>query len=292
MQGIVKYIREYLNMDIAGLAAALDTAQTELCQWEEEFKTPEHSLQLKLYDLCKTHNVPVYDMILRRVENTAAAIKQEPGKIILYHGSKSGIIGDIKPESRPQCDFGSGFYMGSNPAQALTLICDYEESKFYVTSLDTNDITITLIPADIEWAMFIARNRGKMEKIKGTAFYNKYRDMAGGSDVIAGSIANDRMFFVLDNFFMGNITDTALVHSLSALELGRQYAVVSQKGCDAVCIEKEIALSHIERMFLKEAAEQNRETGIASANSICREYRREGVFFDEILDRAALEANK
>ena len=46
-------------------------------------------------------------------------------------------------------------------------------------------------------------------------------------------IANDRMFFVIDNFFIGNITDAALINSLSALELGKQYVAVTQKGCDA-----------------------------------------------------------
>ncbi len=37
---------------------------------------------------------------------------------------------------------------------------------------------------------------------------------------------------------------------------------------------------------LKKASEQNRSNGIAFANQICKEYRREGRFFDEILDGA------
>lgn len=32
--------------------------------------------------------------------------------IILYHGSKGGIKGNIKPISREFCDFGKGFYLG------------------------------------------------------------------------------------------------------------------------------------------------------------------------------------
>lgn len=78
--------------------------------------------------------------------------------------------------------------------------------------------------------MLIAYNRGKMDKIKGTGFYKKYRDMSENKDLIVGSIANDRMFYVIDNFFNGNITDTALVNSLSALKLGKQYAVVTQNS--------------------------------------------------------------
>ena len=45
------------------------------------------------------------------------------------------------------------------------------------------------VPADIEWAMLVAYNRGRMESIKDTEFYNKYRNMAAGKDLLIGSIA-------------------------------------------------------------------------------------------------------
>ena len=104
--------------------------------------------------------------------------------------------------------------------------------------------------------------------------------------MIVGSIANDRMFYVIDNFFIGNVTDSALVHSLAALQLGKQYVAVSQKGCDAVRIECEVPLSYLERLFMKDISEENRSKGVSLANDICKNYRREGLFFDEILDRA------
>lgn len=91
--------------------------------------------------------------------------------------------------------------------------------------------------------MVVAYHRGRMEKIKGTPFYKRYQQMMSGKDLIIGNIANDRMFFVIDNFFVGNITDAALVGSLSALELGEQYVAVSQKACDAVRIEQEVPIS-------------------------------------------------
>ena len=109
--------------------------------------------------------------------------------------------------------------------------------------------------------------------------------------MIVGSIANDRMFYVIDNFFLGNITDAALVNSLSALELGKQYVAITQKACDAVKIECEVELSHLERQFLKDIAEANRAKGVSLANEICKNYRREGVFFDEMLEDALKEVN-
>lgn len=286
MQNLIKQIRAYLNISQTELAEQLNVTFTTVNRWENGRAVPNKLAQTQLYDLCKAKSVPVYDMTLSKITDAAKAVELEAGRVLLYHGSKSGINGAVEPISRKQCDFGSGFYMGTEPVQALTLICDFEKSKFYIVSVDTNELEQLDVPADIDWAMLVAFHRGKMEKIKETSFYNKYRSMAENKDLVIGSIANDRMFFVIDNFFVGTITDTALVNSLSALQLGRQYVAVSQKACDAVRIEKEIKISYLERLFLREVSAENRTKGVSLANDICKNYRREGKFFDEILDEA------
>lgn len=255
-------------------------------RWENGRALPNKLAQSKMFDLCKEKQLPVYDMILKKITDKSKAMKLDSNRVLLYHASKSGIEGTIEPKSRKQCDFGKGFYMGTDSGQTLTLICDYEKSKFYIVSVSTENLALIEVPADIDWAMLVAYHRGKMEKIDGTPFYNKYRDMTQDKDLIIGNIANDRMFFVIDNFFVGNVTDMALVNSLSALQLGKQYVVISQKGCDAVRIEAEVELSYLERLFIKEIAEENRARGISLANDICKNYRREGIYFDEILDEA------
>ena len=286
MQNLIKQIRTYLNISQTELAEQLNVTFTTVNRWENGRAVPNKLAQAQLYDLCKAKSVPVYDMTLSRIADAAKAVELEEGRVLLYHGSKSGINGSIQPISRKQCDFGSGFYMGTEPVQALTLICDFEKSKFYIVSVDMNELAQLDVPPDIDWAMLVAFHRGKMEKIKDTSFYNKYRSMAENKDLVIGSIANDRMFFVIDNFFVGTITDAALVNSLSALQLGRQYVAISQKACDAVRIEKEITISHLERLFLQEVSAENRTKGVSLANDICKNYRREGKFFDEILDEA------
>ena len=286
MQTLIKQIRTYLNISQTEFAEQLNVTFATVNRWENGRAMPNKLAQSKMYDLCKEKSVPVYDMTLKKISEAAEAVQPETNRILLYHGSKAGIEGKIEPKSRKQCDFGKGFYMGTDPGQALTLICDYEKSKFYVVSMATDTLAQIEVPADIDWAMLVAYHRGRMEKINGTDFYNKYRNMTAGKDLIIGNIANDRMFFVIDNFFIGNVTDTALVNSLSALQLGKQYVAVSQKGCDAVRVESEISLSYLERLFIKNTAEENRAKGISLANDICRNYRREGLFFDEILDKA------
>ena len=286
MQALIKQIREHLNMSQTELADLLNVSFATVNRWENGRAVPNKLAQTKLYEICKENAVSVYDIILEKIANAADSILLSKGRVLLYHGSKSGIEGKIEPKSRSQCDFGKGFYMGTDPSQALTLICDYDKSKFYIVSVDTADLNTIEVPADIEWAMLVAYHRGRMEKIKGTSLYEKYRKMSENKDIVIGSIANDRMFYVIDNFFIGNITDAALVGSLSALQLGKQYVAVTQKGCDAVRVEAEIELSYLERLFIQEVAEANRAKGVSLANSICRNYRREGLFFDEILEKA------
>ena len=286
MNALIKQIRTFLDMSQTEFAEQLNVSFTAVNRWENGRSVPNKLAQTTLYELCKDHSVPVYDMTLERIKGMTAALAIDNSRIFLYHGSKSGIVGPVAPKSRKQCDFGQGFYMGTEPGQALTLICDYEKAKFYIVSLSMEGLSHVEVPADIDWALLVAYHRGRMEAVVGTPLYDKYCRMIQKTDIVVGSIANDRMFFFIDNFFMGNITDAALVNSLSALQLGKQFVAVSQKGCDAIRIEAEVELSHLERLFLKDVAEENRARGISLANDICKKHRREGLFFDEILENA------
>ena len=286
MKELIKAIRAAANMNQEQFASALGTTPLSINRWENGKTMPNRMAQSQLYNFCIENNISVYQTILDKIKAATDAIQPEAGRILLYHGSKSGLVGDIAPKSREMCDFGRGFYMGTDPGQPLTLICDFEKSKFYIVSIDVAALDTVEIKADLDWAMLVAFHRGRMDKIKGTSFYAKYSNMDAGKDLVIGSIANDRMFYVLDNFFMGNITDAALVNSLSALKLGKQYVATTDKACLAVKIEKEIPLSMLERRFLQDESDANRQKGIALANDICKNYRREGNFFDEILDEA------
>ena len=67
--------------------------------------------------------------------------------ITLYHGSKSGISGAITPISRERCDFGKGFYMGTDRTQPLTLICNFPNAKIYTLSVNLSKLKILNVKA-------------------------------------------------------------------------------------------------------------------------------------------------
>ncbi len=161
-------------------------------------------------------------MIIKKINDLIKQMNIDSNRIILYHGSKSKIIGNIKSISRKLCDFGQGFYMGTDPRQPLSLISDNKDSTFYIVSIDLNDLSVLEIPNDMDWAMFVAYNRGKLQDVAETSFYEKYQIMADSKDLIIGCIVDDRIFFVLDNFFLSYITEKALINSLSALNLDYQ----------------------------------------------------------------------
>ena len=285
MKNLILEIRNRLNASQEDLARMIGISYATVNRWENGHSQPNKAAQLRLYDICKERKVDLEDIIQKKIGKSAANISSSD-RVILYHGSKSGIKGPIAPISRERCDFGKGFYMGTEPYQPLTLISDFEKSKFYVISLDMTGLRVLNVKPDLEWAMLVAYNRGKMDEVRGTSLYEHYAAMSNGYDVVVGSIANDRMFYVLDNFFLGNITDKALVMSLSALQLGKQYVAITEKACKQVKIEAEVELSQLERVFLRDLSESNRVKGVNLANEICRDYRREGQFFDEILREA------
>jgi len=205
----------------------------------------------------------------------------------LYHGSKSGLKGNIRPVSRELCDFGKGFYMGTEKMQPLTLICNFPQAVLYTLEVDLTGLKILEMEVGLDWALLIAYYRGKMDFTKGSNIYQKYSSMAEGHDIIIGDIANDRMFVVLDRFFSGDITDVALIKSLSVLKLGKQYVAISQKSCERIQVLDEEKLSGLQRATLQIESEKHRQDGIRQADEICRKYRREGRFYDEIIGGGA-----
>lgn len=278
MKTLIKEIRLAAGMNQEQFANALGTTPLSINRWENGKTAPNKMAQTNLYNFCKEREIDLAQLI---VESKSAIA--EDGKLILYHGSKKGIVGDIAPISRNECDFGAGFYMGTTTLQPLTLVCNENKPKFYTVELDMTDLKVLKVDIGIDWAMLIAYYRKEMEDAKGTAVYEKYAKMAEGYDIIVGYIANDRMYTELSRFFNKTLTDVALINCLSALDLGKQYVAISEKACKQIKIINEEPLSQLELAMLKDMSVARRKEGVALADEIEIKYRREGKFFDEIL---------
>ena len=283
MKDLVKYIRMNRHLSQQKFAEELGVAFATVNRWEQGITFPNDLTQKTLYEYCKKNHINLAIYILNKYNEEYKKLSiQYPN--LLFHGSKSGIEDVIGPKSRNQCDFGKGFYMGTEILQPLTLIANQDNPKLYFLSIDLEGLKILKLEDNIEWALIVAVNRGKLDFIKNKKIIDKYNDLLSKYDVIIGSIADDRIFFVLDSFFNGNITDKGLIESLTTLKLGKQIVVKNLKACSKIKIVKEFNLSVLELSVLKDLSENNRKIGIEQANEICKKYRRDGKYFDEIME--------
>lgn len=278
MENLYKTIRTMAKLNQEQFAKELGTTALSVNRWENGKTEPNKMAQKQLFRFCMEQKIELGELIVKGKEYT-----ETNKELILYHGSKKGIEGDIAPISRNECDFGAGFYMGTGTLQPLTLICSEASPKFYTVSLDTSSLKILNLGIDLEWAMLIAFYRREMESVKGSEIYEKYAHLTDGYDLVVGYIANDRMYTELARFFRGDISDVALLNCLSALDLGKQYVAVSEKACKQINILKEESLSQLELSVLEDLSSKRRKEGIRLADKIVKQYRREGKFFDEII---------
>ena len=274
---IIKEIRKRTGDSQTSLAAALNVSFATINRWETGRCEPSPIAMDAIRAFCLRKGIDYSEF-------EGNTIQTGSGNVLLYHGSKSGIIGDIKPISRELCDFGKGFYMGTIPLQPLTLICNFPNAKLYTVKANLTGLRVLEIEVGIDWALLIAYHRGKLEHIKGSNIYQKYAGLLTGCDIVVGDIVNDRMFVVLDRFFSGEITDTALIGSLSTLKLGKQYVALTKKACSQIEIIEVKAVSQNERNTLRIESEAHRKEGIRQAEEICKKHRRDGRFFDEIIE--------
>lgn len=283
MKNLIKYIRINRNLSQQKFAEEIGVAFATVNRWEQGITIPNDLTQNTLYEYCKKNDINLSTYILNKYSEEYNKLSKEYHNI-LFHGSKSGLEEKISPRSRSYCDFGKGFYMGTEILQPLTLIANHDNPKLYFMSIDLKDLNVLKLEDDIEWALIVAVNRGKIDAIKNKKIVDKYNELLSKYDVVVGSIADDRMFFVLDSFFNGNITDKGLIESLTTLNLGKQIVAKNFKACSKIKILKEFNLSVLELCVLKELGENNRKTGILQANVICKNNRRNGKYFDEIIE--------
>ena len=100
MDEIIKQIRGYLNMSQTEFAELMNVSFGTVNRWENGRAVPNKLAQVRLYEICRERNVPVYDFTLSRIRQASKSLSLSDGKTILYHGSKSGIEGAIAPKSR------------------------------------------------------------------------------------------------------------------------------------------------------------------------------------------------
>lgn len=208
----------------------------------------------------------------------------KPKELIkLYHGSKGGIHGDIKPESRKTCDFGKAFYMGTNRSQAFSITTEYGNPTGYTCLLDTADLKMRRLEG-AEWSLFILFNRKLLTKRDAPALYEQIKEFELAYDVFIGAIADDSLVKAFSTFYQGVLTFEGLNRCMEDLHIGEQYAVKTLKGCKAIQLSEPKLLRGNELSRLQDVASSYRMMGAELFERYVKQYRKEGMYIDEFLE--------
>lgn len=189
----------------------------------------------------KTYKQQQIDNIIKKNWESIDATKhhREDFVTILYHGSRNGIMGDIKPSSRDKCDFGKGFYTGDKIEQAELLIKDNGSMKLlYTLGFDSINFKGKIYKFDdttdiLLWALYIACKREKID-VKSYPKLEKIINEIDSNDVIIGLIADDELTQAFGEFLANSLTLEGLSYCLSKVNLGHQYVFKTNLACNAL----------------------------------------------------------
>ena len=138
--------------------------------------------------------------------------------ILLYHGSTVDIDHIDLSKSRPNKDFGSGFYLSADRQQAwrmgefkalieggVAMVNTYRFDGKVLTSGELR--VLTFEGYTLEWANFIFLNRN-----------NKSKEPAHDYDIVYGPIANDRVGVQIGKYEAGDITLAQFLENLKYMK--------------------------------------------------------------------------
>ncbi len=207
--------------------------------------------------------------------------------VILYHGSRGGLQGAIKPISRIHCDFGQGFYMGENSKQAQGLIAETEMPVFYKLRFRLSEIPEEriLMLDNEEWLQVVMANRKRSEEFSSLALAKRTLQKLKNYDVIIGPIADDRMNEAMQRFSDYGLTDKGLIACLASVDYGNQYVARTDFACSKIDILDTRILKGRELADVRQYAEQKRGESRNVVNTMARKYQREGLYLNEIIEK-------
>lgn len=206
----------------------------------------------------------------------------DKSEVLLFHGSKNGIDELTIDGSRENCDFGSGFYCSQFYDSALCFVENYDFSSVYLFSLSANDLSCVTIPPSIDWMIIVCYFRGMLTSYSDNSILKRSLDLIKDKDLIIAPIADNRMFQIMREFGLGEITDQQAIHALSASRLGNQYVFKTKKALKRLNLLERLYISRSEReKSIKDTLDRKNiiDTKLRLSK---REFKNCGVYIDEV----------
>ena len=276
----IKIIREITGLSQADLAKALNVSRLSIINWENgNVEVEENNIEV-VYEFAYKNKIylnRLYEM------NYIEEIKSEINYVI-FHGAKGTLQMPLDLDhSKPRNDFGKGVYFGEELYQAGTFISEHENGRVYIFEINMLDLNIVRFKVSKEWMIAVAYYRGLLDNYSNHKVIKNIIKKVEDADLIIAPIADNKMYNIINQFVLGEITDEQCSHALSATDLGNQYVVRTEKALEKMYLLKECYVSKSEMKEYDNIRSKISDLGLKKVKLARIEYKGKGKYIDEVL---------
>lgn len=187
----------------------------------------------------------------------------------LFHGSDKEVIKPIYGYGRPDCDYGSGFYLTADYDSAKIWASQYDEGGFVNTyKIDLEKLKVLRLDHNtnddvLRWVSLLCKHRIDQEtrtiaRREIEFLNNNYPVDLTGVDIIIGYRADDSYFDYTRAFLTNRLPIELLKEAMILGQLGLQYALISPKAFDEIAfidstiVKKDDSLERLEAIAKEE----------------------------------------
>lgn len=276
----IQFIKEMLMLNESDFSKAVGIPRSTLNNWAKNRTDISLSQLERVYSFAYEKGLRINDTKQQIFKDS-----EKPGLKILFHGAKNEISEPLSVSySKPDNDFGKGFYLGENLFQSESFVSNYPKSSVYVFCYRQNKKRrIKEYIVDEKWMLAVAYNRGLIQRYSDSEKIKAIVEEIDKSDIIIAPIADNNMYQLIDEFVQGNITDKQCVACLSATDLGKQYVFLNDDALkDLELIERCYICSNEKKEYQIEKNKRS-DVGLQKVRYAKREYAGKGKYIDQLL---------
>ena len=244
---VIKEIRAHLGLGQAELARELGVSFATVNRWERGHFAPSPVALKALKQLCRERGLD-----FQQYEEN---YKSESDLCLSLYGTGAEMESSLLLDSRDES-------------------LRYAESAGYLckASLELEGAILLNLTNAVDFLFLNAFRRGVLTKQDAPERYRRCEALVKGCDVVVTYGITKDLSALITRFYKGEITDRALGACLSLYTVGQGYLLISERAKEALTVT---AL---------ETVDSKNEVSDGELQTVLKKYRRDGFYFDEILD--------
>ncbi len=276
----IEIITELLDISLAEIAKQIGVSPVTVSRWMKDDKGISEENIRKLYEYAFEKGI----RLNRIKEQLYREDYSKKDYVVLFHGAKTDISGELSLErSKPNHDFGHGFYCGESLEQSAMFVSGFPHSTLYIVGFNKKGLHSVRYKVDRDWMLTVAYFRGKLDEYKDHPLIRGILSQLEGADYIVAPIADNRMFEIIDSYINGEITDLQCQHCLSATNLGMQNVFITERALSNVQLLRHCYLTSAEKQYYIRTKQEETKIGNDKVKVARIQYRNQGQYIEEVL---------